>query len=87
MHLSQRRQTCGSPRTNTSLTLTANQLDQTDTGQHAIVTVYSDTITNLQQMFSARVIANTAMTAGGTADLTLDRALPSTAYNGYRLYA
>ena len=42
--------------TNTSLTLTANQLDQTDTGQHAIVTVYSDTVTNLQQMFSARVI-------------------------------
>ena len=73
--------------TNTRLTLTANQLDQTDTGQHAIITVYSDTVTNLQQMFSARVTANTAMTAGGTSDLTLDRALPSTAYNGYRLYA
>ena len=72
---------------NTSMTLSANQLDQTDTGQHAIVTVYSDTVTNLQQMFSARVTANTAMTAGGTSDLTLDRALPSTAYNGYRLYA
>jgi len=72
---------------NTSLTLTTNQLDQTDTGQHAIVTVYSDTVTNLEQMFCARVTANTAMTAGGTADITLDRALPSTAYNGYRLYA
>jgi hypothetical protein len=38
-------------------------------------------------MFSARVIANTAMTAGGTSTLVLDRALPSTAYNSYRLYA
>ncbi len=72
---------------NTSLTLTADQLDQTSTGQHAILTVYCDTIANLQQMFSARVIANTAMTAGGTSTLTLDRALPSTAYNAYRLYA
>ena len=72
---------------NTSLTLTPDQLDQTSTGQHAILTVYCDTIANLQQMFSARVIANTAMTAGGTSTLTLDRALPSTAYNAYRLYA
>ncbi len=85
--------TCGSTTSvtitsqNTSLTLTADQLDQTATGQHAIITVYSDTVTNLEQMFSARVIANTAMSAGGTSTLTLDRALPSTAYNAYRLYA
>ena len=85
--------TCGSTTSatitsqNTSLTLTADQLDQTSTGQHAILTVYCDTIANIQQMFSARVTANTAMTAGGTSTLTLDRALPSTAYNAYRLYA
>ena len=72
---------------NTALTLTADQLDQTSTGQHAVLTVYCDTIANLQQMFSARVIANTAMTAGGTSTLTLDRALPATTYNSYRLYA
>jgi len=72
---------------NTSLTLTADQLDQTSTGQHAVLTVYSDTIANLQQMFSARVIANTAMTAGGSSTLTLDRPLPATTYNAYRLYA
>ena len=64
-----------------------DQLDQTSTGQHAILTVYCDTIANLQQMFSARAIASTAMTAGGSSTLTLDRALPSTAYNAYRLYA
>src|SRR5271157_1442581 len=72
---------------NSSLTLTADQLDQTSTGQHAILTVYSDVIANVQQMFSARVIANTAMAAGGSSTLTLDRALPATTYNAYRLYA
>lgn len=70
-----------------TLTIAANELDQTDTGKHAIVTVYSDILTGYQQMFHARVIANTAMIAGGTCDLTLDRALPSTDYNGYRMYA
>jgi hypothetical protein len=72
---------------NTSLTLAADQLDQTDTGQHAQITVISDIIATVQQMFTARVIANTAMTAGGTSTLTLDRALPSTSYNSYRMYA
>ncbi len=72
---------------NTSLTLTANQLDQTDTGQHAQLSVYQDAIPNVEQIFTARVIANTAMTAGGTSTLTLDRPLPTTTYNAYRLYA
>jgi len=70
-----------------SLTWAANALDQTSTGKHAIITVYSDILTGFQQMYHARVIANTALTAGGTSDLTLDRALPSTDYNGYRMYA
>ena len=47
--------------------LCADQLDQTDTGQHAQLTAYLETITNVQQSFTARVVANTAMTAGGTA--------------------
>lgn len=72
---------------NTALTLAANQLDQTLTGLHAQITVFSDVITNVQQSYTARVIANTAMTAGGSSTLTLDRALPATTYNSYRLYA
>ncbi len=72
---------------NTALTLAANQLDQTITGQHAIITVFADTIANVEQQFMARVLANTAMTAGGTSTLTLDRALPATTYNSYRMYA
>lgn len=71
----------------TALTWAANALDQTATGKHALITVFSDALTGIQQMFSARVIANTSLSAGGTSDLTLDRALPSTNYNGYRLYA
>jgi hypothetical protein len=72
---------------NTALTLSADQLDQTDTGQHAQITVWADVISGVQQSYTARVVANTAMTAGGTSTLTLDRALPSTSYNSYRLYA
>ena len=58
---------------NTALAFAADQLDQTDTGQHAQLTAYLDTISNVQQSFTARVIANTAMTAGGTSTLTLDQ--------------
>ncbi len=71
----------------TSLTLAANELDQTVTGLHATITVYSDVISDVSQMYAAKVVANTAMTAGGTSTLTLDRALPATTYNAYRLYA
>ncbi len=71
---------------NTSLTLAADQLDQNSGDLHAILTVYQDSIGTLQQMFSARVVANTA-TSTGVSTLTLDRALPATTYNAYRLYA
>jgi len=67
-------------------TYAADQLDQTDTGQHAQIVVFSDVTTNVQQSYVARVIANAA-TSGGTTVLTLDRALPSTSYNSYLLYA
>jgi hypothetical protein len=91
--------TCGST---TSVTLTStmapsyvnwamDQLDQTNTGQHAVITVINDVATNIQQIFMARIIANTATTSGGTAGnsttVTLDQPLPGTNYNSYRLYA
>ena len=68
-----------------------DQLDQTNTGQHAILTVVNDVDSNISQMFQARIIANTATTGGGTSGnsttVTLDQALPGTNYNSYRLYA
>ena len=91
--------TCGST---TSVTLTStqapnyvnwtlDQLDQTNTGQHAVLTVVNDVDSNISQMFLARIIANGATTSGGTAGnsttVTLDQPLPGTNYNSYRLYA
>ena len=91
--------TCGST---TSVTLTStqapgyvnwtlDQLDQTNTGLHAVLTVVNDVATNIQQIFMARIIANGATTSGGTASnsttVTLDQPLPGTNYNSYRLYA
>lgn len=70
-----------------TLTLAANELDQTVTGLHATITVYQDAIANVEQMYAAKVTANTAMTAGGSSTLTLDRPLPGVSYNAYRLYA
>ena len=59
-------------------TYTADQLDQTNTGLHAVITVIADSIPGLQQMFSARVIQNAATTSG-TTTLTVDQPLPSKA--------
>ena len=70
---------------------TLDQLDQTNTGQHAVLTVINDVATNIQQIFMARIIANGATTSGGTSGnsttVTLDQPLPGTNYNSYRLYA
>jgi hypothetical protein len=64
----------------------ANFWDQTSTGHQGIVTLFADVITGVTQVYSARVTANTALTAGGTSTLTLDRTLPATTYNAYRIY-
>ncbi|MGO8949905.1 MAG: hypothetical protein ACLQUY_20065 [Ktedonobacterales bacterium] len=65
---------------NTSLTIPASggsgALDQSSTGLHAIVTVYSTVISGVNQMFSTSVIHNSSITAGaGT--LTVSPPLPS----------
>jgi hypothetical protein len=72
-----------------STNFAANYWDQTETGHHGVVAVYADSLSgSIEQIFTARVVANTAMTAGGTSTLTLDTsdALPSTAYNAFQLY-
>jgi hypothetical protein len=64
-----------------------NYWDQTETGKHGYITLYADSLgASITQLFSARVVSNTAMSAGGTATLTLDTVLPSTAYNAFQLY-
>ncbi|HMF38321.1 MAG TPA: hypothetical protein VKF17_16880 [Isosphaeraceae bacterium] len=74
---------------NTALTLAADQLDQTDTGLHAIITVSeiiaSSGLASVSANFSTQVIANTAMSAGGSSTLTLAQPMPVTTYNSYFL--
>src|SRR5208282_3774148 len=70
---------------NTALTLSSDQLDQSSTGLHAILTVIQSPVTGLQQMFSTSVIANTSMSAGGTSTLTLSPPLPALTYTSYFL--
>lgn len=70
---------------NTALTLSSDQLDQSSTGLRAILTVIQSPLTGLQQMFSTSVIANTAMTAGSTSTLTVSPPLPVTTYTSYFL--
>lgn len=70
----------------TTLTLTADELAQGDGELLAQVMLYSDILGgNVDQLFQARVIANTA-TSGGYCQITLDVALPSTTYQSYQLF-
>jgi len=48
--------------------------------------LYSDIIPGIGQLYAARIVANTALTAGGTSTLTLDRALPAITYNAYQIW-
>lgn len=70
-----------------SMTWAANALAQGSGEALCTITLIADSLAgNLQQIFQARVIANTALTAGGSSTLTLDIAMPSTAYNAYQLF-
>jgi hypothetical protein len=71
---------------NNKVTWPANYWDQTDSGRHGVLVVRSATITGYTQLYSARVVANTALVAGGTSTVTLDDALPATSYDTYQLF-
>ena len=67
----------------------ANYWDQTDgsvagTGHHGTVNLYSSVIPGMYtQCWSARIISNTALVAGGNSVLTIDSPLPNTTYDNY----
>ncbi|MGA8349575.1 MAG: hypothetical protein WB773_17440, partial [Isosphaeraceae bacterium] len=69
---------------NTSLVLTSNQLDQSTSGLHAILTVSQAFGGGIAQMFSTSVIANTSTTSGAST-LTVSPPLPATTYTSYFL--
>jgi hypothetical protein len=70
--------------TNTALVLTSDQLDQSSSGLHAILTVSQAFAGGIAQMFSTSVIANTS-TSSGTSTLTVSPPLPATTYTSYFL--
>jgi hypothetical protein len=70
---------------NTAMTWASNALSQAN--GLGSVTLYADVITGIDQIFQARVVSNTALTAGGTSTLTLDTPMPALTYNAYQLFA
>jgi len=71
---------------NGAVSWAADYWDQTDNGRHGMLILSSDTFTDIDQFFQARVIANTSLSAGGTCTLTLDTPLPNLTYNSYQLF-
>jgi hypothetical protein len=64
----------------------ADYWDQTDTGHKGTIVLSSDVISGYTQKWTARVIGNTALSPGGTSDLTIDNPLPALTYGSYQLY-
>jgi hypothetical protein len=86
--------TCSCPNT-TNVVVTSTNMhaawiadywDQTETGHHGVIVLRSDAISDFTQLFSARVVANTSLAAGGSSTLTLDTPMPATSYNSYQLF-
>jgi hypothetical protein len=66
-------------------TFPANFWDQTSSGRHAVVMLSFSTGTVITSYAARLVVANTAMTAGGTSTLTLDRPLPNLLFDRFTL--
>jgi len=72
--------------TNTGATWAANYWDQTETGRRGVIVLISDSLTGVQQKETRRIVAHPLLSAGGSCTLTLDSALPSTAFDAYQIY-
>jgi hypothetical protein len=71
--------------TNTSYTWTSNYWDQTSTGNKGVINLTSTVVTGVDALWTARIVANTALTAGGTSTLTIDAPLPGTTFDRYTI--
>jgi hypothetical protein len=63
----------------------ANVWDQTLTGKHAQILLSYSVGSGVTAKIRRKVIANTALTPGGTCDITVDQPLPIVAYDTYAL--
>lgn len=68
-----------------SMVWSTNFWDQTSTGRHGFFSATHGLNTGIDAVFSARVIANTALAANGTSTLTLDSPAPATWYETFTL--
>ena len=62
----------------------ANFWDQ-NTGLHGVISLSSTIVSDYTQFYTARIVSNTALTAGGTATLMLDTSLPHTDFDHYSI--
>jgi hypothetical protein len=69
----------------TSKTYGSNELDQTSDGRKAVVILTDNLTAGIGQTYTAKVTSNSG-TGGGTCTLTLDRELPATTFDSYKLY-
>jgi hypothetical protein len=67
-------------------TWAANFWGQSSSEAQGNVYLYGDSIPGIGQYAAAKVVANTALTAGGTSTLTLDPPLTSLVYNSFKLW-
>lgn len=65
----------------------ANAYDQTPSGQKGYVSIVDSVGTGILATFGSPVLANTAMTPGGTSTLTLENPLPTTSFTGPIYYS
>lgn len=92
---SQDQGTCTCPNTlqvtvtssNTATTWPANYWGQSSSEAGGVVWVWADILgSSVSQIFSAPIVSNTALTAGGSSTLTLGLAMPNTSFNAYQIW-
>ena len=71
--------------THTTYHWPANYWDQSSTGAQGQVILRVDATAGVTQYHQARIIANTALTAGGSCTLTIDIPMPITSYTACRI--
>lgn len=72
--------------TDNSQSWVANYWDQTSTGYQGTIQVEDTGLAGVTMFVTRRIVANAALSAGGTANVQLDLPLPATSYNHYKLY-
>jgi hypothetical protein len=75
---------------NSSYSWSSNYWDFTAAGRHGAVNLYSTVVTGVTQVYTARIVSNTALVpvssgGSGTSILTLDTPLPHTSFDRYTI--